>query len=156
MHRFHFWRTKRGDRSSDGKKGEKKGRTRGGMETKFRVKVRGVRRGRGGQGKIAAWAWGNTVRHGYAIARMRLVQPSGWQCALLFSFRFFLPLALAIFLSLFRPISFLSLQRSSQLSVQCQSVNFSFCSRFPNFSPFVVFRPRISDYPLNNCLLGRD
>lgn len=105
------------------------------------------------------------VRHGYAIARMRLVQPSGWQCALLFSPRFFLPLALALLsLSLFLSpsLSFCSdrslffcctLQRSSALGSMPVSKLLVLLTILSDFSLFVAFRHQISDSPLNNRLL---
>lgn len=58
-------------------------------------------------------------------------------------------------------LSFLSLPSAAlQLSIRCQSVNFSFCLRSPHLPPYppplTAFRSRISASLLNNCPLREE
>lgn len=103
-------------------------------------------------------------RHGYGIARMRLVQPSGWWCVLLFFFSL-----LSLLLSALIPLT--DWNRSLLSSACCFPWYLAASQRTPRFAStrpfflqlvprsrthgsvlrFVSFRLWISASPLNNC-----
>lgn len=149
MHRFHFWRTREMDRTK-GEKREKK-------------KQAGKKEWKRNLGKKRRWWWwwwrrrlngegdeGKEEGKGDAVREdNRMGMETPWDrthasrpaqrvamCVLLFSLR---PFFFSRGPSQFWPISFLffshrSLSLTSQFSVQCQSVNFSFCLR-PRLPP---------------------